>query len=77
MLLTVAPIFRIFPKKILCCLYWVKTKSKALPLFGALRLLIQKTGGQARTPDSSQRDVPVCVAFLQGVLTVPVACLAK
>ena len=29
------------------------------------------------TLDSSQRDVPVYVGFLQGVLTVPVGCLAK
>ena len=29
------------------------------------------------TLDSSQRDVPVYMVFLQGVLTVPVGCLAK
>ena len=33
-----------------------------------------KTRGQTRIPDSSQRDVPVYVVFLQGVLTVPVGC---
>ena len=31
----------------------------------------QKTRDQQRTLDNSQRDVPVCVVFLQGVLTVP------
>ena len=30
------------------------------------------TGGQTRTLDSSQRDVPVCETFPQGVLVVPV-----
>ena len=35
------------------------------------------TRGQKRTLDSSRRDVPVCVAFLQGVLSVPVGCLVK
>ena len=30
-----------------------------------------------RTLGSSQSDVPVYVVFLQGVLTVPVGCLAK
>ena len=46
-------------------------------LFWAFLRQKQKTRGQTRTLDSSQRDVPVCVAFLQGVLTVPVVCLAK
>ena len=35
------------------------------------------TRGQTRTLDSSQRDVPVYVVFLQGVLTVPVGCLCQ
>ena len=35
------------------------------------------TRGHTRSLDSSQRDVPVYVVFLQGVLTVPVGCLAK
>ena len=30
-----------------------------------------------RTLDSSRRDVPVYVVFLQGALAVPVGCLAK
>ena len=36
-----------------------------------------ETRGQTRTLDSSQRDMPVYVVFLQGLLTVPVGCLAK
>ena len=32
----------------------------------------KSTGGQTRTLDSSQRDVPVCETFPQGALVVPV-----